>query len=156
MANLLRKTSKIQDILFKEIQQQQTYKFRENMGTLKSVCSSWFALISFDKYEHTHLRVPIPFIFFLIFNLLLPKIERCLKYFLDKISKGSNYYIGYVCSKVFELDMGTLKCVCSYLSRDIRANQLEHTLLRVPMKQSNLGPLFFFLNADSVIEKQLP
>ena len=29
------------------------------MGTLKSVCSSWFALISFDKYEHTHLRVPI-------------------------------------------------------------------------------------------------
>ena len=29
--------------------------------------------------------------------------------------------------------MGTLKCVCSYLSRDIRANQLEHTLLRVPI-----------------------
>ena len=29
------------------------------MGTLKSVCSSWFALISRDKYEHTHLRVPI-------------------------------------------------------------------------------------------------
>ena len=31
--------------------------------------------------------------------------------------------------------MGTLKCVCSYLSRDIRANQLEHTLLRVPIKE---------------------
>lgn len=31
--------------------------------------------------------------------------------------------------------MGTLKCVCSYLSRDIRANQLEHTLLRVPMNK---------------------
>ena len=29
------------------------------MGTLKIVCSSWFALISRDKYEHTHLRVPI-------------------------------------------------------------------------------------------------
>ena len=29
------------------------------MGTLKSVCSSWFALISRDIYEHTHLRVPI-------------------------------------------------------------------------------------------------
>ena len=29
------------------------------MGTLKSVCSSWFGLISRDKYEHTHLRVPI-------------------------------------------------------------------------------------------------
>ena len=29
------------------------------MGTLKSVCSSWFALMSRDKYEHTHLRVPI-------------------------------------------------------------------------------------------------
>ena len=29
--------------------------------------------------------------------------------------------------------MGTLKCVCSYLSRDIRPNQLEHTLLRVPI-----------------------
>ena len=29
------------------------------MGTLKSVCSSWFALISRDKYEHTLLRVPI-------------------------------------------------------------------------------------------------
>ena len=31
----------------------------DTMGTLKSVCSSWFALISRDKYEHTHLRVPI-------------------------------------------------------------------------------------------------
>ena len=31
------------------------------MGTLKSVCSSWFALISRDKYEHTLLRVPILF-----------------------------------------------------------------------------------------------
>ena len=30
--------------------------------------------------------------------------------------------------------MGTLKCVCSYLSRDIKANQLEHTLLRVPIR----------------------
>ena len=29
------------------------------MGTLKSVCSSWFALISRDKCEHTHLRVPM-------------------------------------------------------------------------------------------------
>ena len=29
--------------------------------------------------------------------------------------------------------MGTLKCVCSFISRDIRANQLEHTLFRVPM-----------------------
>ena len=29
------------------------------MGTLKSVCSSWFGLISRDKYEHTHLRVPM-------------------------------------------------------------------------------------------------
>ena len=29
------------------------------MGTLKSVCSSWFALISRDIYEHTHLRIPI-------------------------------------------------------------------------------------------------
>ena len=29
------------------------------MGTLKSVCSSWFAPISRDKYEHTLLRVPI-------------------------------------------------------------------------------------------------
>ena len=29
--------------------------------------------------------------------------------------------------------MGTLKSVCSYLSREIGANQLEHTLLRVPM-----------------------
>ena len=29
--------------------------------------------------------------------------------------------------------MGTLKCVCSYSSRDITANQLEHTLLRVPI-----------------------
>ena len=28
------------------------------MGTLKSVCLSWFALMSRDKYEHTHLRVP--------------------------------------------------------------------------------------------------
>ena len=29
------------------------------MGTLKSVCSSWFAPILRDKYEHTLLRVPI-------------------------------------------------------------------------------------------------
>ena len=29
------------------------------MGTLKSVCSSWFPLISRDKYQHTHLRVPM-------------------------------------------------------------------------------------------------
>ena len=28
-----------------------------NMGTLKSVCSSWFGLISRDEYEHTHLRL---------------------------------------------------------------------------------------------------
>ena len=31
--------------------------------------------------------------------------------------------------------MGTLKCVCSYLSRDIRPNQREHTLLGVPIHQ---------------------
>ena len=30
--------------------------------------------------------------------------------------------------------MGTLKCVCSYLSRDIRPDQLKHTLLRVPIR----------------------
>ena len=30
-----------------------------DMGTLKSVCSSWFAPISRDKYERTLLRVPI-------------------------------------------------------------------------------------------------
>ena len=35
-----------------------------SMGTLKSVCSSWFALISRDKYEHTHLRGPIFSFFF--------------------------------------------------------------------------------------------
>ena len=29
-----------------------------SQGTLKSVCSSWFGLISRDKYEYTHLRVP--------------------------------------------------------------------------------------------------
>ena len=29
--------------------------------------------------------------------------------------------------------MGTLKSVCSYLSREIGTNQLEHTLLRVPI-----------------------
>ena len=34
----------------------------QRIGTLKSVCSSWFALISRDKYEHTHLRVPIIFL----------------------------------------------------------------------------------------------
>ena len=34
-----------------------------NMGTLKSMCSSWFPLISRDKYEHTHLRVPIGKVF---------------------------------------------------------------------------------------------
>ena len=28
------------------------------MGTLKSVCSSWFALLSRDIYENSHLRVP--------------------------------------------------------------------------------------------------
>ena len=27
------------------------------MGTLKSVCSSWFGLISRDKNEHSHLRL---------------------------------------------------------------------------------------------------
>ena len=27
------------------------------MGTPKSVCLSWFGLISRDKYEHTHLRL---------------------------------------------------------------------------------------------------
>ena len=36
-------------------------------------------------------------------------------------------------SPIKKFYMGTLKCVCSYLSRDIRANQLEHTLLRVPI-----------------------
>ena len=30
-------------------------------------------------------------------------------------------------------EIHNLKCVCSYLSRDIRPDQLEHTLLRVPM-----------------------
>ena len=38
------------------------------MGTLKSVCSSWFALISRDKYEHTHLRVPISKVRFIYSN----------------------------------------------------------------------------------------
>ena len=31
----------------------------QRMGTLKSVCSSWFALISRDQYEHTGLVVPM-------------------------------------------------------------------------------------------------
>ena len=31
----------------------QNVSYLHNMGTLKSVCSSWFALISRDKYEHT-------------------------------------------------------------------------------------------------------
>ena len=35
------------------------YMLTNSMGTLKTVCSSWFALISRDKYEHTHLRVPM-------------------------------------------------------------------------------------------------
>ena len=29
----------------------------KGMGTLKSVCSSWFGLISRDEYEHNHLRL---------------------------------------------------------------------------------------------------
>ena len=53
------------------------------MGTLKSVCSSWFALISCDKYEHTQLRVPISTIFLLKIQQIsqfrfLPLLEiRC-------------------------------------------------------------------------------
>ena len=39
------------------------YTLKKSIGTLKSVCSSWFGLISRDKYEHTHLRVPIKNLF---------------------------------------------------------------------------------------------
>ena len=35
-----------------------------NMGSLKSVCSSWFGHISRDKYKHTHLRLWKPSIWF--------------------------------------------------------------------------------------------
>ena len=31
------------------------------MGTLKSVCSRWFGLMSHDRYEHTHLRLWIAY-----------------------------------------------------------------------------------------------
>ena len=40
-----------------------------------------------------------------------------LRFWLFLVTTLPKYYV-----------MGTLKCVCSYLSRDIRANQLEHTL----------------------------
>ena len=46
--------------------------------------------------------------------------------------------------------MGTLKCVCSYLSRDIRANQLEHTLLRVPMDKNDLAIIITMKGLDTV------
>ena len=39
--------------------QKKTHTLKYPIRTLKSVCSSWFALISRDRYEHTHLRVPI-------------------------------------------------------------------------------------------------
>ena len=37
------------------------YMLTNSMGTLKTVCSSWFALISHveHEHEHMHLRVPI-------------------------------------------------------------------------------------------------
>ena len=53
--------------------------------------------------------------------------------------KARQKYYSYFSNKwgnpCFFLKMGTLKCVCSYLSRDIRPNQLEHTLLRVPIEE---------------------
>ena len=39
-----------------------------------------------------------------------------------------------------------LKCVCSYLSRDIRPDQLEHTLLRVPIH--NLKCVSSYISCD--------
>ena len=35
----------------------------------------------------------------------------------------------------WESQIHNLKCVCSYLSRDIRPDQLKHTLLRVPIDE---------------------
>jgi len=34
-----------------------------SMGTLKSVCLSWFGLLSRDKYEHSHLRLWMLYLF---------------------------------------------------------------------------------------------
>ena len=52
--------------------------------------------------------------------------------------------------------MGTLKCVCSYLSRDIRPNQLEHTLLRVPIALDMSNICFdFFRQAQLKKSKQI-
>ena len=72
---------------------------------------------------------------------------RCGNYSREETIQGRKLFaeIRYVVSFLghqllfqilrFFITMGTLKCVYSCLSRDIRANQLEHTLLRVPISR---------------------
>ena len=48
----------------------------EEMGTLKSVCSSWSGLISRDKYEHTHLRLWINGVFGVYFCAMHSNCHR--------------------------------------------------------------------------------
>ena len=50
---------KLMKVILTKVVNMDVQIFTAVMGTLKSLCSSWFALISRDKYEHTHLRVPI-------------------------------------------------------------------------------------------------
>ena len=50
-------TSVLKDLFCEICQLQFVKKSAFGMGTLKSVCTSWFGLVSRDKYEHTHLRL---------------------------------------------------------------------------------------------------
>ena len=56
--------------------------------TLKSVCSSWFALISRDIYEHTHLRIPMQHLEKRSFETILKKKKKNDK---DKFSLKTTF-----------------------------------------------------------------
>ena len=66
------------------------------------------------------------------------------------MSKTSFHYTALL------VDIGNVnKCVCSYISRDIRSDQLEHTLLRVPILQISYQNLSEESSVNNILEKKL-
>ena len=76
---------------------------------------------------------PITLLLAMFFFMFQNKKNFCLKiHHTIAINSINHYWHKTVCNAIHNL-----KCVCSYLSRDIRPNQLEHTLLSIPMIKWN-------------------
>ena len=71
--------------------------------------------------------------------------------FRSELTDGNceEFQSDWVSSYFFKSSDKSQMCVCSYLSRDIRLDQLKHTLLRVPVMTNSLCFVCFFLTEEA-------